>query len=179
MELAGAPQAASDPPALSPRRASLEGSLLPGNLRPGRTAARRLPRRSGAAAAPLPDQAHPAGTVRSGRPGNQAGFEVVTSGSTGEPHRVFRTDRNQAQISAVWDRLFVAFGRRRRDRQVNIGSGRPIGKQGPVAMLRHLGVLPRCISSPASTRSRSRSTPPPPSTTANDQLLRRCSGGPV
>jgi len=73
---------------------------------------------------------------------SDAGFEVVTSGSTGEPHRVFRTDRDQAQISAVWDRLFVAFGRRRRDRQVNIGSGRPIGKQGPVAMLRHLGVLP-------------------------------------
>ena len=73
---------------------------------------------------------------------NEAGFEVVTSGSTGEPHRVFRTDRDQAEISAVWDRLFVAFGRRRWDRQVNIGSGRPIGKQGPVAMLRHLGVLP-------------------------------------
>jgi phenylacetate-CoA ligase len=73
---------------------------------------------------------------------SDGGFEVVTSGSTGEPHRVFRTDRDQAQISAVWDRLFVAFGRRRRDRQVNIGSGRPIGKQGPVAMLRHLGVLP-------------------------------------
>jgi phenylacetate-CoA ligase len=73
---------------------------------------------------------------------NEAGFEVVTSGSTGEPHRVFRTDRDQAQISALWDRLFVAFGRRRRDRQVNIGSGRPIGKQGPVALLRHLSVLP-------------------------------------
>lgn len=70
------------------------------------------------------------------------GFEVVTSGSTGEPHRVFRTDREQAEISAVWDRLFVAFGRRRWHRQVNIGSGRPVAKQGPVAFLRGLGVLP-------------------------------------
>jgi len=70
------------------------------------------------------------------------GFEVVTSGSTGEPHRVRRNDRDQAEISAIWDRLFVAFGRRRWDRQVNIGSGRPIAKQGPVALLRRLGVLP-------------------------------------
>jgi phenylacetate-CoA ligase len=66
----------------------------------------------------------------------------VTSGSTGEPHRVRRTDRDQAEISATWDRLFVAFGRRRWDRQVNIGSGRPTAKQGPVALLRRLGVLP-------------------------------------
>jgi phenylacetate-coenzyme A ligase PaaK-like adenylate-forming protein len=71
------------------------------------------------------------------------GFEVVTSGSTGEPHRVFRTDREQAEISATWDRLFTAFGRHRWDRQVNIGSGRPVAKQGPVARLRDLGILPR------------------------------------
>jgi phenylacetate-CoA ligase len=78
------------------------------------------------------------------RPGTSGpgGFEVVTSGSTGEPHRVFRTDRDQAEISATWDRLFGAFGRRRWDRQVNIGSGRPIAKQGPVALLRRLGILP-------------------------------------
>jgi phenylacetate-CoA ligase len=70
------------------------------------------------------------------------GFTVVTSGSTGEPHRVFRTDSEQAEISATWDRLLVAFGRRRWHRQVNIGSGRPVAKQGPVALLRRFGVLP-------------------------------------
>jgi phenylacetate-CoA ligase len=74
--------------------------------------------------------------------GVSGGFTVVTSGSTGEPHRVFRTDRDQAEISATWDRLFAAFGRRRWDRQVNIGSGRPVARQGPVAWLRRLGVLP-------------------------------------
>jgi len=72
-----------------------------------------------------------------------SGFEVVTSGSTGEPHRVFRTDREQAEISATWDRLFTAFGRRRWDRQVNIGSGRSIAKQGPVAFMREAGILPQ------------------------------------
>ena len=71
-----------------------------------------------------------------------AGFEVVTSGSTGEPHRIFRTLQDQAEISAVWDRLFVAFGRRRLDRQVNIGSGRAVAKHGPVALLRRVGLLP-------------------------------------
>jgi phenylacetate-CoA ligase len=70
------------------------------------------------------------------------GFEVVTSGSTGEPHRIFRTHRDQAEVSAVWDRLFTAYGRRRRDRQVNIGTGRPVAKHGPVALLRQLGALP-------------------------------------
>jgi phenylacetate-CoA ligase len=69
-------------------------------------------------------------------------FEVITSGSTGEPHRIYRSDRDQAEVSATWDRLFAAFGRRLQDRQVNIGSGRPIAKQGPVAFLRRAGVLP-------------------------------------
>jgi phenylacetate-CoA ligase len=70
-------------------------------------------------------------------------FQVITSGSTGEPHRIYRSDRDQAEISATWDRLFGVFGRRLWDRQVNIGSGRPIAKQGPAAFLRRAGVLPR------------------------------------
>jgi phenylacetate-CoA ligase len=69
-------------------------------------------------------------------------FTVSTSGSTGMPMRLLRTRADQAQISAQWDRLFAAYGRRLRDRQVNIGSGRRVAKYGPAVTLRRLGVLP-------------------------------------
>jgi phenylacetate-CoA ligase len=70
-------------------------------------------------------------------------FPVNTSGSTGIPLQLMRNQRDQAEISALWARLFAAYGRRIRDRQVNIGSGRAVAKKGPVVKLRELGILPR------------------------------------
>jgi phenylacetate-CoA ligase len=72
-----------------------------------------------------------------------AGLSVLaTSGSTGEPLRFFRSSRDQAEVSALWARLWRAYGRRPLDRQVNIGSGQARIKEGPVAALRRLGLLP-------------------------------------
>jgi phenylacetate-CoA ligase len=70
---------------------------------------------------------------------------LATSGSTGEPLRFFRSTRDQGEVSALWARLWRAYGRRPLDRQVNIGSGQPRIKEGPVATLRAL--LPRSASS--------------------------------
>ncbi len=69
-------------------------------------------------------------------------FAVATSGSTGLPLRLLRTRQDQAHISAQWARIFTAYGRRLRDRQVNIASGRAVAKQGPAVTLRKLGLLP-------------------------------------
>jgi phenylacetate-CoA ligase len=68
---------------------------------------------------------------------------VTTSGSTGQPLRVFRSGRDQAQVSALWARVLHAFGHGVFDSQVNIGTGRAVARTGPVALLRRLGVLPR------------------------------------
>jgi phenylacetate-CoA ligase len=76
-------------------------------------------------------------------------FPVTTSGSTGQPLRVFRSVRDQAQVSALWARVLHAFGHGYFDSQVNINTGRAVAGTGPVAMLRRLHVLPeiRHISS--------------------------------
>jgi phenylacetate-CoA ligase len=66
---------------------------------------------------------------------------VATSGSTGQPLRVHRSSSDQAQVSAIWARIFDSYGRGPFDRQVNIGSGRAVAKSGPAAMLRKIGVL--------------------------------------
>jgi len=69
-------------------------------------------------------------------------FPVTTSGSTGQPLRVFRSVRDQAQVSALWARVLHAFGHGFFDSQVNISTGRAVARTGPVALLRRLGVLP-------------------------------------
>lgn len=69
-------------------------------------------------------------------------FPVMTSGSTGQPVRVFRSVRDQAQVSALWDRVLRAYGHGFRDSQVNISSGRSVAGKGPVALLRRFGLLP-------------------------------------
>jgi phenylacetate-CoA ligase len=69
-------------------------------------------------------------------------FLVTTSGSTGQPLRVLRSARDQAEISATWMRLQRAHGRRFYYRQVNIGSRRPTARSGPVVALQKLGVVP-------------------------------------
>jgi phenylacetate-CoA ligase len=70
-------------------------------------------------------------------------FPITTSGSTGIPLQLQRNQRDQAEISALWARVFAAYGRRTRDRQVNVGSGRAVAKKGPVVRLRELGILPQ------------------------------------
>ena len=70
-------------------------------------------------------------------------FPVNTSGSTGIPLQLLRNQRDQAEVSALWARLFTAYGRRTFDRQVNVGSGRAVAKKGPVVRLRQLGILPQ------------------------------------
>jgi phenylacetate-CoA ligase len=69
-------------------------------------------------------------------------FPVTTSGSTGQPTRVYRSPRDQAQVSALWARVLHAYGHRFMDRQVNISTGAAVARKGPVASLRRLGVLP-------------------------------------
>jgi phenylacetate-CoA ligase len=69
-------------------------------------------------------------------------FAVTTSGSTGQPLRVYRSTRDQAEVSAIWSRVLHAFGHRFFDSQVNIGTGRAVARTGPIALLRRLGVLP-------------------------------------
>jgi len=70
-------------------------------------------------------------------------FVVRTSGSSGRPAEFFRTERDQAEVSALHGRIAEAFGRRALDRQVSIGSGVPTASKGPIALLRRLGVLPQ------------------------------------
>src|SRR3954467_2709837 len=70
-------------------------------------------------------------------------FSINTSGSTGIPLQLARNQGDQAEISALWARVFSVYGRRIRDRQVNIGSGRAVAKKGPVVKLRELGILPQ------------------------------------
>ncbi len=68
---------------------------------------------------------------------------VTTSGSTGEPLRVVRNSRDQAEVSGVWSRALGAFGHGLFDRQVNVNTGQAVAKSGPVVLLRRLGLLPR------------------------------------
>ncbi len=70
-------------------------------------------------------------------------FPVTTSGSTGLPLRVLRNQRDQAEVSALWARIFHAYGHRLRDTQLNINTGGTVASKGPVAALRRLGILPR------------------------------------
>jgi phenylacetate-coenzyme A ligase PaaK-like adenylate-forming protein len=70
-------------------------------------------------------------------------FTVNSSGSTGEPTQYLRSARDQAHVSAEWARVYKAYGRRPFDTQINIGSGRPAAKAGPVVTLQKLGVLPK------------------------------------
>jgi phenylacetate-coenzyme A ligase PaaK-like adenylate-forming protein len=69
-------------------------------------------------------------------------FPVTTSGSTGTPVRVLRSHRDQAEVSALWARIFHAYGHRLRDTQLNINTGATVASKGPVAAMRRLGVLP-------------------------------------
>ena len=55
-------------------------------------------------------------------------FAVTTSGSTGQPLKVLRSARDQAEISALWARVLHAFGHRVFDSQVNINTGRAVAR---------------------------------------------------
>jgi len=70
-------------------------------------------------------------------------FTVRTSGSSGRPAEFFRSERDQAEVSALHGRIASVFGRRTFDRQVSIGSGIPTAAKGPVALLRRIGILPQ------------------------------------
>ena len=72
-------------------------------------------------------------------------FPVTTSGSTGQPLRVYRSARDQAEVSALWSRVLRAFRHGFFDSQVNISTGRAVARTGPVALLRQLGVLPEIV----------------------------------
>ncbi|MEA2724457.1 MAG: hypothetical protein QOH59_2228, partial [Gemmatimonadales bacterium] len=69
-------------------------------------------------------------------------FPVATSGSTGTPLRVFRSHRDQAEVSALWARIFRAYGHRVLQTQLNINTGATVASKGPVAALRRLRILP-------------------------------------
>ena len=69
-------------------------------------------------------------------------FPVSTSGSTGTPLQVFRSSHDQAEVSALWARIFRAYGHGFRDSQFNINTGGTVARKGPVASLRKLGILP-------------------------------------
>ena len=69
-------------------------------------------------------------------------FRMDSSGSTGRPVIVYRSESEQAQVSALHARIHRTFGRRPLDRQVSIGSGKAAAAKGPIAMLRQAGLLP-------------------------------------
>ena len=69
-------------------------------------------------------------------------FRMDSSGSTGRPVIVYRSEREQAEVSALHARIHATYGRRLLDRQVSIGSGKAAAPKGPVAMLRRAGLLP-------------------------------------
>jgi phenylacetate-CoA ligase len=69
-------------------------------------------------------------------------FKMSSSGSTGRPVTVYRSEREQAEVSALHARIHAAFGRRPLDRQVSIDSGKAAAAKGPVALLRRTGLLP-------------------------------------
>jgi phenylacetate-CoA ligase len=69
-------------------------------------------------------------------------FAMQSSGSTGRPVAVYRSEREQAEVSALHARIWRAYGRRPLDRQVSIGSGHPAAAKGPVALLRRARLLP-------------------------------------
>jgi len=70
-------------------------------------------------------------------------FRIKSSGSTGRPVQLFRSEWDQAQVSALHVRIGGAFGRRPLDCQVSIGSGGAVASKGPVVLLRRMGVLPQ------------------------------------
>ncbi len=70
-------------------------------------------------------------------------FPVTTSGSTGTPLQVYRSSHDQAEVSALWARIFKAYGHRLQDTQFNINTGGTVARKGPVASLRKLGLLPQ------------------------------------
>lgn len=69
-------------------------------------------------------------------------FRMDSSGSTGRPVIVYRSEREQAEVSALHARIHATYGRRPLDRQVSIGSGKAAAPKGPIAMLRRAGLLP-------------------------------------
>ncbi|HEY8196967.1 MAG TPA: hypothetical protein VIG04_08320 [Gemmatimonadales bacterium] len=69
-------------------------------------------------------------------------FPVMTSGSTGTPLRVLRSHRDQAEVSALWARIFRAYGHDILQTQLNINTGATVASRGPVATLRRLRILP-------------------------------------
>lgn len=69
-------------------------------------------------------------------------FAMQGSGSTGRPVAVYRSEREQAEVSALHARIWGAYGRRPLDRQVSIGSGHAAAARGPVALLRRARLLP-------------------------------------
>jgi len=69
-------------------------------------------------------------------------FPVMTSGSTGTPLRVFRSHRDQAQVSALWAGIFRAYGHHMLQTQLNINNGATVASKGPVAALRRMRILP-------------------------------------
>ena len=58
-------------------------------------------------------------------------FPVMTSGSTGTPLRVLRSHRDQAQVSALWARIFRAYGHHMLQTQLNINTGGDGRLKGP------------------------------------------------
>jgi phenylacetate-CoA ligase len=70
-------------------------------------------------------------------------FSVTTSGSTGTPGRFLRSRPEEADFSARWWRVYAAFGCSLFDAQVNVAGPVKPDRQGPIALLRKTGLLPR------------------------------------
>jgi len=68
---------------------------------------------------------------------------VATSGSTGTPGRFLRSWVEEAAYSALWMRVYAAYGCRPWDAQVNVAIPDKPDRKGPVKLLRRAGLLPR------------------------------------
>lgn len=72
-------------------------------------------------------------------------IDVMTSGSTGTPGHFLRSRLDEAEYSARWWRVYVAYGCRPWDSQVNIAIPNKPDRPGAITYLRRLGLLPRVV----------------------------------
>lgn len=73
-------------------------------------------------------------------------FKMTTSGSSGEPMRFYRSALDEAELSAIWFRVYRAYGCSPFDSEVNIGRNVPSSKRGPMHLLRKMGILPANVN---------------------------------
>jgi phenylacetate-CoA ligase len=71
---------------------------------------------------------------------------MTTSGSTGQPTVFLRSPAEETEFSARWWRVYSAYGARARDTLFNLGRTNTKPRNGAVALMRAMGLLPRVVT---------------------------------